>query len=156
MHDCISRGRAIAVFDPTSAWPTYGSGAAALGVATVTANPLGARERPLGALITFNYHRSGQGDRPFHLPALAAAVTDNLLGAGPPSASGAAWDAVGPADRGQDLAALLHCASGIVSVLLDCPPEDAYSIITAQAAASGQPVEAVVRAIIGAPRGLDP
>ena len=151
MHDCLVLQQPVIAVRPSSAWPAYGGRAEHLGVTTVAANPLDAGGRHLGVLLTFNARSTGPGGQPVHLPTVAAAVTDNLLGVDLPSVPDPHdWDVMGP--PGQDVAALIHCASGVVSENLGCSTEEALTLIIARALASGEKVESVARGIIGAPR----
>lgn len=150
MHDCIARKQAVIAVRPSSTWPAYGGRAEHLGVTTVAANPLDAGGRHLGVLLTFNARSTGPGGYPVHLPTVAAAVTDNLLGVDLPSVPDPHdWDVMGA--PGKDVAALIHCASGVVSENLGCTPEEALALIIARALASEDKVESVARRIIGTP-----
>jgi hypothetical protein len=156
MHDCLSRNQAISAVRPSSAWPAaYGGGAEHLGVTTVAANPLDAGGRHLGVMLTFNARPVGPGGFPVHLPTVAAAVTDSLLGTDLPSAPDLRdWDVMGP--PGRDTAALIHCASGIISENLGCSPEEALTLLVARALASGDKVESVASGIIGEQQRTSP
>ena len=150
MHDCMASKQAVIAVRPSSTWPAYGGRAEHLGVTTVAANPLDASGRHLGVLLTFNARQTGPGGYPVHLPTVAAAVTDNLLGVDLPTVPDPHdWDVMGP--PGKDVAALIHCASGVVAERLGCSPEEALTLIIARALASGEKVESVARGIIGAP-----
>jgi hypothetical protein len=152
VHDCTSRGLAVSAPNPVETWPVYGGAIADLGVSAVAASPLAAGGSPLGVLVTFNAPQSGPDGKQVHLPAVAAAVTETLLEVGPPQVPGlCVWDVVAPPE--QDVAALLHCASGMVAEVFGCPPEEALDIMFARAADTGLQIESVARGIIGASPG---
>ena len=151
MHDCTVHRRPVSVGDPVEVWPSYGPPAATLGVRSVAANPLTAGGRHLGVLTIFNQPDTAHDPAP--LGSVADAVTDSILDLAPgPALGSVGWDVLEA--TGQDVAALVNCASGMVAAHRGCPPEAALSLITSRAVDTGEQIEDVARRILD-PGGLD-
>lgn len=153
MHDCTIHRRPVSVGHPAEVWPSYGPAAASLGVRSVAANPLVAAGRHLGVLTTFNQSDVDRDDDSVVLDSVADAVIDGILELAPGPAPGSVgWDVLEA--TGQDVAALVNCASGMVAAHRGCPPEAALSLIMSRAVDTGEPIEDVARRILD-PGGLD-
>ena len=143
VHDCAADGRAVSAADPARRWPRFGEAIADLGIGTVGASPLAAGGARIGVLVAFGLDDAGSGRVPVNLAAVATAVTETLLTPGL-----RIRDIALPC--ADDIAAVLHCASGIVAQTFGCSPEQAIRMIAAGAVESGQTVEGVARGIVDA------
>jgi hypothetical protein len=129
-------------------WPNYGAAVDSLGIMSVGAVPLGARNARLGTLIAFDPRepRADQAD----LGRLADALVGVLFG---DSRGGAADDIAATITDHVDHHAVVHRAAGALSEQLHCSVTDALARLRARAFVEGlAPTEIAQRVLDGTAR----
>jgi hypothetical protein len=130
-------------------WPQYGAAVGALGIASVGAVPLGARNARLGSLIAFDL-REPHGDRSADLGRVADALVGVLVG---DSSGGVADDIAGTITDYVDHHAVVHRAAGALSEQLHCSVTDALARLRARAFVEGvAPTDIAQRVLDGTAR----
>lgn len=125
-------------------WPNYGPAVARLGIRSVAAVPVDLTGVPLGTLTLFGLRpgRTNAGS----LRTIADAVATMLVDE---DATARADEAVlAPLLAEADHRAVIHQATGVVSVACGCSIPDALALIRARAFAEDRPIESVASDIV--------
>jgi hypothetical protein len=128
-------------------WPHYGPAAEHLGIVCIATAPVELTGVPLGALTFFGSRRRADNHDPDGLRTIADTVAGLMLPGGElnePDEQRVPWDLLEEADH----RAVVHQATGIVSVQCDCTIPDAFALIQARAFAEGRPIEQVAAEIV--------
>lgn len=137
-------------------WPHYGPAVQRLGVATIAATPVELTGVPLGALTLFDQRRRCESDCMDNLQAVADSVAGMLV----PADNQGNLDGLGDLDdpgglpvraallAEGDSRAIVHQATGMVSVQQGCLIQDAFALIQARAFAEDRPMESIAKDIV--------
>jgi hypothetical protein len=133
-------------------WPQYGSALAELGVAAVIARPLALPTVCFGALCGFDHRPSLSQKIAGSVDVVADALTHTVLTNAPTAADEDGLAGL-PLFEEADYQAVVHQATGMVSVQSGCQVSDALAMIRARAFVDEQSVEAIsTRIVAGALR----
>ena len=128
-------------------WPHYGPAVQRLGISSLATAPVELTGVPLGALTLFGPHQHPDGSGLDSLRTVANTVAAMLLSA----------DESDPADdlgvrsallAEADHRAIVHQATGILSVQHGCTIPDAFALIRARAFAEDRPIESIATGIV--------
>jgi hypothetical protein len=147
--DAAETGAPVVVAGPAlhERWPQYGPAVAELGVRAVVATPLRTPAVRLGALCGFDRRPSLRETVAASLDRVVDALTHTVLQASPATAR----DGGGPGlalFEEADYQAIVHQATGMVSVQCDCAPDDALAMLRARSFADGQPIAVIAARIV--------
>jgi hypothetical protein len=128
-------------------WPNYGPAVERLGIRSIAAVPMGLTGVPLGALTLFGLHPRPDNDDLDGLRAIADTVATMLLPEGERNGAG---DDANPCSllAEVDHRAVIHQATGVVSVEYGCATPDALALIRARAFAEDRPIEDIASDIV--------
>lgn len=127
-------------------WPSYGPAVAELGIRAVSAAPLGMAGVTLGAVCALEQTAEAPEGAGVAISLMAEALTQILLGnsdiAGPDVELGASKM------LGEATQAVVHQATGMISVQSGCGIEDALDLLAARAFADGRPVQEIAEQVV--------
>jgi hypothetical protein len=128
-------------------WPHYGPAVEHLGIASIATTPVELTGVPLGTLTLFGPHRRSESDSLDRLQAVADTVARILLPVDGPNETGE--QALGGALLEEaDHRAVVHQATGVVSVQNGCTLPDAFALIRARAFAEDRSIESIATDIV--------
>jgi hypothetical protein len=130
-----------------SRWPLYGPALAALGVAAVSATPLGLPAAVLGTLCAYDTEPAPPRDLGAAVTGVADALTHTVLLAGPDRPADERLAALLLFDAA-DYRDIVHQAAGMVSVRCGCTVDDAIAMLVARSFAADAPIEDIAAQVV--------
>jgi hypothetical protein len=131
----------------TDRWPHYGPAVAELGVRAVIAAPLGLPATSLGALCAYDTEPRVREEVAKATVRTADVLTYSLLGTPKAPGSDLALSALAVLDSLGDQA-IVHQATGMVSVQCQCGIDDASVLLAARAFADDVPIEQLAASVV--------
>jgi hypothetical protein len=149
-RDTMTARRALQATGPAvrQRWPRYGPAVERLGIISIATVPVELAGVPLGALTLFGPRRRTEDHGPDGLRTIADTVAGMLLPVDGPDGPGD-QGARCPLLEGADHRAVVHQATGMISVQCGCAIPDAFALLQARAFAEDRPIEQVATEIVG-------